>query len=93
MESLSEFKASLHSEQPVSGLSAQLKSLWHDGKGDWHKAHAQVDQLNDPASAWVHATCTGKRVISGMPIIDRAGQTRAKISLDEEWQQLALQFL
>ena len=55
MKTLAEFKESLNLEQPVNGLSVQLKSLWYDGKGDWNKAHAQVDHLNDQESAWVHA--------------------------------------
>jgi len=29
--------------------------LWHDAKGDWQKAHAQVDHLDDQNAAWVHA--------------------------------------
>ncbi|MFI5163566.1 MAG: hypothetical protein ACHQHN_19985, partial [Sphingobacteriales bacterium] len=55
MKSLAEFKQSLNLEQPGSGLPVQLISLWYDGKGDWRQAHARVDELNDPASAWVHA--------------------------------------
>ena len=55
MKTLTEFKASLNLVQPIDGLSMQLISLWYDGKGDWHRAHAQVDHLADQESAWVHA--------------------------------------
>jgi len=55
MKSLAEFKASLNLDQPIGEFSVQLKSLWYDGKGDWHQAHAQVDHLTDQASAWIHA--------------------------------------
>ena len=55
METLTEFKESLNLKEPPAELSVQLKSLWYDGKGDWHRAHAQVDDQTDRASAWVHA--------------------------------------
>lgn len=55
MKTLTEFKESLKLEQPIAGLSVQLKSLWYDGKGDWNRAHSEVDHLGDLESAWVHA--------------------------------------
>jgi hypothetical protein len=76
MKSLAEFKASLNSEQPVSGLSVQLKSLWYDGKGDWHQAHAQVDRLSDRPSAWIHAYLHRKKAILEMPITGIAEQVK-----------------
>nr|WP_067060136.1 hypothetical protein [Mucilaginibacter sp. L294] len=95
MESLSEFKTSLHLEQPVNGLSVQLKSLWYDAKGNWNLAHAQVDQLNDQASAWVHAYLHRKEddIWNADYWYSKAGQIRPNVSLEEEWEQLVLHFL
>lgn len=95
MKTLAEFKASLNSEQPDSPLSAQLKSLWYDGKGDWHQAHAQVDHLSDQASAWVHAYLHRKEGDIGNADYwyRKARQTRPNISLENEWEQLVIQFL
>jgi hypothetical protein len=95
MDSLSEFKASLNLAQADSELSVQLKSLWYDGKGDWHQAHAQVDQLNDRASAWVHAYLHRKEgdISNADYWYSKAGQTRPSIPLEKEWEQLVLQFL
>lgn len=95
MKTLVEFKESLNLEQPVNGLSVQLKSLWYDGKGDWHTAHAEVDQLTDRASAWVHAYLHRKEgdISNADYWYSKAQQTRPKLSLEEEWEQLALQFL
>jgi len=95
MNTLSEFKSSLKLNQPGPDLSVQLKSLWYDGKGDWHLAHAQVDQLNDKASAWVHAYLHRKEgdTWNADYWYNRAGQTRPKVSLDEEWEQLVQHFL
>jgi hypothetical protein len=95
MKTLAEFKASLNLEQPDSELSAQLKSLWYDGKGDWHQAHAQVDHLDDQASAWIHAYLHRKEgdIQNADYWYSKARQTRPKLSLEKEWEQLVVQFL
>lgn len=95
MKTLAEFEASLNLEQPDSGLPVQLRSLWYDGKGDWHKAHAQVDRLNDEASAWVHAYLHRKEGDIGNADYwyRKARQIRPNLSLKEEWEQLVLHFL
>lgn len=95
MKTLADFKASLNFEQPLSEFSVQLKSLWYDGKGDWHKAHSQVDHLNDTASAGVHAYLHRKEGDIGNADYwySKAGITRPNLSLEEEWEQLALKFL
>ncbi len=95
MKTLAEFKASLNLEQPISGLSVQLKSLWYDGKGDWHKAHAQVDQLADQQSAWVHAYLHRKEgdIWNADYWYSKAKHKRPDVSLDDEWEQLVVAFL
>ena len=95
MKTVTEFKESLNLEQPVNGLSVQLKSLWYAGKGDWHEAHAQVDRLTDRASAWVHAYLHRKEgdIWNADYWYSKAQQIRPNISLEEEWEQLVLQFL
>jgi len=95
VKTLAEFKESLNSDQPASGLSPQLKSLWYDGKGDWHRAHAVVDQLEDRESAWVHAYLHRKEgdTWNADYWYSKARQVRPDISLEEEWEQLVLRFL
>jgi hypothetical protein len=95
MKTLTDFKASLNSKQPDNGLSTQLRSLWYDGKGDWHQAHAQVDHLTDEASAWVHAYLHRKEgdIWNADYWYRRAKKTRPAFPLDEEWEQLVLHFL
>ncbi|MET3978282.1 hypothetical protein ABIB62_000850 [Mucilaginibacter sp. UYP25] len=95
MKTLTEFKASLNLEQPDNELSVQLKSLWYDGKGDWQQAHAAVDSLSDQRSAWVHAYLHRKEgdIWNADYWYSKARQTRPNISLEEEWEQLVLQFL
>ncbi|MFD0763772.1 hypothetical protein ACFQZI_02830 [Mucilaginibacter lutimaris] len=95
MKTLQDFKQSFNSAQPEASLTAQLKSLWYDGKGDWQQAHAQVDHLTDRESAWVHAYLHRKEGDIGNADYwySRAGQKRPNISLNEEWEQLVVNFL
>jgi len=95
MKTLTEFKESFNLERPDSGLSTQLKSLWYDGKGDWNQAHAQLDHLNDQASAWVHAYLHRKEgdIWNADYWYNKAERMRPDLSLGEEWEQLVLNFL
>ena len=94
MKTLAEFKASLNLEQPDSELSVQLKSLWFDGKGNWHQAHAQVDDQTDRESAWVHAYLHRKEgdIWNADYWYSKARKTRPNVSLEEEWEALVLHF-
>ena len=49
------FDASLARSTPPEGLTAPLEALWWDGKGDWSRAHALVDELETPEAMAVHA--------------------------------------
>jgi hypothetical protein len=95
MKTLTEFKASLNLEQPISGISVQLQSLWYDAKGDWHKAHALIDQLTDQQSAWVHAYLHRKEgdTWNADYWYSKARKTRPNVSLEKEWEQLVMAFL
>ena len=95
MKTLTQFKASLNSDQPDSGFSVQLKALWYDGKGDWDKAHAQVDQQTDRVSAWVHAYLHRKEgdIWNADYWYTKAKQVRPKMTLEEEWEALVQHFL
>ncbi|MES2265149.1 MAG: hypothetical protein V4520_00220 [Bacteroidota bacterium] len=95
MKTLQEFKQSFNLEKPDAALSAQLKSLWYDGKGDWHQAHAQVDHLTDRSSAWVHAYLHRKEgdIWNADYWYSRAGKKRPNTPLEEEWEQLVAAFL
>lgn len=88
--SITEFKSSLKSNIISTYLSPQQKSLWYDAKGDWKKAHDQIDQLEDAISAHIHAYL---HRVEGDLWNARYWYSRAKKpvfqrSLDEEWEQL-----
>ena len=54
---LSEFKHTTSEKTPPATLSAPLRALWHDAKGEWDAAHEVAneasfrirDQFTDPA--------------------------------------------
>lgn len=95
MRALTDFKESLNASEPPEGLSPQLMSLWYDGKGDWHQAHAQVDHLNDQPSAWVHAYLHRKEgdIFNADYWYNRAKKVRPKVSLADEWESLVVALL
>jgi len=92
---LQAFKNSLQSDQPDDQFSVQLKALWYDGKGDWNKAHAEVDHLNDAASSLVHAYLHRKEgdIWNADYWYRRANESRPDVSLEKEWENLASKFL
>ncbi len=50
-----DFRQTLSKEVPPAGLDAPLRALWWDGRGDWEKAHAEVDELETKPAMLVHA--------------------------------------
>ncbi|WP_443943618.1 hypothetical protein ACJVDH_11865 [Pedobacter sp. AW1-32] len=95
MKSLDEFKITLKNTAPDADLSVQLKALWYDGKGDWNRAHQQVDQLHDRSSAWVHAYLHRKEgdIWNADYWYKNARQSRPDVSLMQEWENLVSTFL
>jgi hypothetical protein len=51
----SEFKRSLSSKKPPSGLASALVALWWAGNESWDKAHDIVMREDGKDCAWVHA--------------------------------------
>ena len=51
----SEFKRSLSSKKPPSGLPPALTALWWAGNDAWDKAHDIVMSGEGAERAWVHA--------------------------------------
>ena len=50
-----QFRATLFEDAPDAGLSPPLSALWWDAKGDWTKAHTEVDDLETQEGMAVHA--------------------------------------
>ena len=95
MDRIRLFKESLQNSSPENALSPVLKSLWYDGKGDWNRAHAEVDHLGDREAAWVHAYLHRKEgdIWNADYWYARAKKIRPGCSFDEEWEQLVEAFV
>ena len=92
---LEEFKASGSSDEPPPSLSAPLLALWWDFKGDWTRAHAQVDDLDTPDGMAVHAYLHRKEGVewNASYWYTRAGRKYHRPTLDAEWEALAQHLL
>ncbi|HWK59306.1 MAG TPA: hypothetical protein VNQ80_18330 [Parapedobacter sp.] len=85
-----DFKDSLKHDTPPIGLTVQLEALWHDGRGDWDKAHDLIDDLDDQQSAHVHAYLHRKEgdLWNADYWYRRAKRQRYAGTLEEEWEEL-----
>jgi len=86
-----EFRASLKRDvSPPAGLSAPLRALWLDGKGDWAAAHGTVDSLETTDAARVHAYLHRKEGDrdNARYWYGRAGATPSAEPLEREWEQV-----
>ena len=85
-----EFRESMAGEAPVGGEAAPLAALWWDRKGDWKRAHAQVDDLETKEAMAVHAYLHRKEGDVGNAgyWYRRAGAESRRGSLEAEWEAL-----
>jgi hypothetical protein len=87
---LDEFTASLKDPTPPAQLSAVLRALWQDARGDWDAAHRIAQDVDDAQGAWVHAYLHRKEGDLGNAAYwyRRAGQPPASGSLQDEWARI-----
>jgi hypothetical protein len=89
------FHESLTHPEPPAHFSVLLKSLWHDKKEDWKKAHDLVDSLPGAEAAWVHAYLHRKEGDSWNADYwyARAKKIRPSYTLEDEWEELVNHFI
>jgi len=85
-----EFTSSLAQAEPPTGLSVPLAALWWDGKGDWTRSHALVDELETADGMAVHAYLHRKegQASNAEYWYQRAGRKFHRPTLEAEWQAL-----
>lgn len=85
-----EFDASLSLDAPAPEVRPALAALWWDSKGEWHKAHSQVDDKEDPESMWVHAYLHRKEGVewNASYWYGRAGKKFCPRGLEAERQEI-----
>lgn len=88
------FRTSLSGAEPPK-LSAALRALWWDAKGDWHRAHEAAQAGNDQDGDWAHAYLHRKEgdLPNARYWYSRVGRTMPAGSLDEEWTDLVSSLL
>ena len=92
---LQQLKDSVRATAPPSGLPPAIAALWHDAKGDWDAAHRVAQDVETADGAWVHAYLHRKEgdASNAAYWYRRAGRPMAKVSLEEEWGQIAAALL
>ncbi|MES1198138.1 MAG: hypothetical protein ABUL41_02570 [Chitinophagaceae bacterium] len=85
-----QFKESLASDSPPTGISDYLQSLWYDAKGDWNRSHTIIQDIETENAAWVHAYLHRKEGDIGNADYwyRRAGKKRPSVTLEEEWENI-----
>jgi hypothetical protein len=91
---IDDFKATLADATPPA-VSAPLLALWHDARGDWDKAHALAQEVDEASGAWVHAYLHRKEGDLGNAgyWYGRAHQPIPADSLDMEWTRIGTALL
>lgn len=71
--------------------SPPLHALWCERRGDWDLAHKLVQDSSSGDEAWVHAYLHRKEGDNSNAAYwyRAAGKPVCRVSLDEEWQQIA----
>ncbi|WP_442582278.1 hypothetical protein ACSBOB_10170 [Mesorhizobium sp. ASY16-5R] len=89
------FKDSTAKAEPPDGLTAALRALWWDAKGDWHKAHEHAQEHDDQPGTRVHAYLHRKEgdQSNAEYWYRRAKTPPSTQSLDGEWEELVRAFL
>ncbi|MEM6401462.1 MAG: hypothetical protein AAF757_14705 [Cyanobacteria bacterium P01_D01_bin.116] len=93
---LEEFKKSIQTlEKCPDSLPLSLQGLWYDKKYGWDEAHELLGDASDTDSAWVHAYLHRREgdLNNARYWYNRSGKPESKVSLDEEWNQIATQLL
>jgi len=90
-----EIRVTLGDAAPPERLSAPLRALWHDARGEWDTAHRIAQDVEDETGAWVHAYLHRKEGDLGNAAYwyRRAGQPVATDDLDAEWSRIVAALL
>ncbi len=92
---VSSFKEGLSGKEPPQNLSVYLNALWYDAKGDWHKAHKLIQDIDDKNASWIHAYLHRKEGDTGNASYwySRAGKELSILSLEKEWEEIVMALL
>ncbi|MGI9550740.1 MAG: hypothetical protein ACR2MT_06030 [Aurantibacter sp.] len=86
----SEFQESLSASTPLTNWPEGLKSMWYDSKNDWEASHDIAQEMHNDLGSWIHAYLHRKEgdEFNAGYWYRRAGKPFAKVSLEEEHQEI-----
>ena len=95
MMDLAVFRQSLADRAPPAGLGAALEALWHDARGDFHRAHQLAQSDEGGRGDWVHAYLHRKEgdEANAAYWYRRGRQPVCRETLETEWQAIATALL
>jgi hypothetical protein len=96
MTTIDVFRSSVSNDSPPADVGPALQGLWWLRHGDWHKAHQTVQQHEgqadcDVVHAHLHRQEGDMNNAGGW--YRRAGRPVSTLSLEDEWDALAGEFL
>jgi hypothetical protein len=76
-------------------LTAPLRALWHDRRGEWDAAHQVAQDIDDADGAWIHAYLHRKEgdIANAGYWYRRAKKPQCGDSLDAEWASIVTAML
>src|SRR5215212_6105499 len=95
---IDEFRATLSDLDPPVGLSAALRAMWEDARGNWQAAHELAQNMigsEEMTGAWSQAYLHRKQGDVGNAgyWYRRAHQPFAHEPLEEEWTRMVARLL
>lgn len=80
---------------PPDGLTTLLRALWYDGKDDWETAHNIAQDIHSEDGSWIHAYLHRKEGdhSNASYWYRRAGRQVPRVTLSEEWENIAEELL
>ncbi len=92
---ITDLRNSISENNPPTGSSVYLQALWYDAKGAWEKAHDLIQHVPDKNAAWIHAYLHRKEgdLANADYWYNRAVRKRPLLSLEQEWEEIALALL
>lgn len=90
-----DFKKSIKAGVAPSSLTKGLQAMWHDGKGDWTRAHDIAQEIHSKEGSWIHAYLHRKEGDEGNAAYwyHRANQPVCQAALEEEWADIVMTLL
>ncbi|HET9057715.1 MAG TPA: hypothetical protein VFN30_12795 [Chitinophagaceae bacterium] len=84
------FMQTLKQSAPPADFSVYLQSLWYDGKGNWHKAHTLIQEVEDKTGSWIHAYLHRKEGDNRNANYwyGQAGKPMPHYTLKQEWEEI-----